>query len=336
MARTDLAVPVADLQKLVEWSHGSGRLAERARLILLSAQGLSERQVGAELGVVAPTVQKWKRRYSAQGLAGLADLPRPGQPKKLGPERCAELLRLTTEAIPPGRALQWSIRRLGQTAGVTEYQVRSVWSVAKIRPKHLKVQSLTEVLRVDDVDTDVVGLYVAPPFSAIAICVGSEPRRGERGESLAAPRRGSPAALIDRARTDGLYLAFERARSRTDNDRSARALGLIEILDRVDKDQARRDPVYVVFSCAAAMNDDRCAAALSERPRLFVHSFMVSATWVGAVETWFSAVEARRVDDELSASIAGLRCALARHNDRPQPSDFFWLKASACAPGEQE
>src|SRR4051794_18046113 len=69
--------------QLVAWSRGaSSRLAVRARIVLACAEpGVVYERLAAELGVTAMTVGKWRRRFAADGLAGLADGERAGRPK---------------------------------------------------------------------------------------------------------------------------------------------------------------------------------------------------------------------------------------------------------------
>src|SRR6266516_2770009 len=57
------------------------RVAERARIVLLSAEGLTGPQIAQRVGCTEPTVIKWRRQYAGDGLAGLEDAPRPGGPK---------------------------------------------------------------------------------------------------------------------------------------------------------------------------------------------------------------------------------------------------------------
>src|SRR5215831_16388539 len=56
------------------------RLVERARIILLSLDGLSAPQIATQLGMSAKTVRHWITRFNATGLAGLDDAPRAGRP----------------------------------------------------------------------------------------------------------------------------------------------------------------------------------------------------------------------------------------------------------------
>jgi len=58
-------------------------VAQRARMLLLSDEGLTVEEVAERLDCSALTVYKWRRRYCQDGLDGLGDRPRPGRPTKL-------------------------------------------------------------------------------------------------------------------------------------------------------------------------------------------------------------------------------------------------------------
>src|SRR2546428_11066946 len=85
---TRLAVAADDRAQLTAWVRAATTrrsLAERARIILLSAEGLSAAAIAERLGVVRLTGYKWRQRYVGHGLCGLHDPPRPGQPRRLSP-----------------------------------------------------------------------------------------------------------------------------------------------------------------------------------------------------------------------------------------------------------
>src|SRR5450759_394653 len=68
------------LSSLVRSSTVEAGLAQRARIVLLAAQGVSNTQIAAMVGVSRPTVILWRTRYVEAGIAGLGDLARSGRP----------------------------------------------------------------------------------------------------------------------------------------------------------------------------------------------------------------------------------------------------------------
>lgn len=57
----------------------------RAKIVLLAARPLPNAQIAARLGITVDTARKWRGRFAAHGLAGLADRPRPGRPPRFTP-----------------------------------------------------------------------------------------------------------------------------------------------------------------------------------------------------------------------------------------------------------
>lgn len=109
------------------------RLSKRAQIILLSVRGLPAEEVSKALGVGAPTVYKWRRRFVREGLPGLSDLPRSGQPRRLAKSLRDEIVRVTGEETPPGGG-RWTIRVAARHLGVTQHQIRQLWSDVGLRP----------------------------------------------------------------------------------------------------------------------------------------------------------------------------------------------------------
>ena len=55
----------------------------RAQIVLAAARGRASARIGADLHVSVDTVRKWRGRFAARGLDGLADLPRSGRPRRI-------------------------------------------------------------------------------------------------------------------------------------------------------------------------------------------------------------------------------------------------------------
>src|SRR5262245_63485976 len=76
-------------------------LARRARIVLLAADGLENKDICAELAVDANTVGKWRPRYADRPPAPLLDEPPPPPPPPLPHPPTPHTLPLPPEPPPP-------------------------------------------------------------------------------------------------------------------------------------------------------------------------------------------------------------------------------------------
>ena len=77
-----MALPAGDRKKPAALTRSSALragLAQRARIVLLAADGLANAEIGRRVGVSGPTVLAWRNRYAAGGIVALDDLARPGR-----------------------------------------------------------------------------------------------------------------------------------------------------------------------------------------------------------------------------------------------------------------
>ena len=84
-----IVLSAAERTVLTARAHGA-RVAHRdvvrARIVLAAADGQPNGGIAAEdLGLHVDTVRKWRRRFAADGLGGLADLARSGRPRTFTP-----------------------------------------------------------------------------------------------------------------------------------------------------------------------------------------------------------------------------------------------------------
>ena len=110
-------------------------LALRARILLAAAQGnATHSEIAEQLGTHRHTVAKWRRRYATYGLAGLADAPRPGAPRRITDDRVGLVLALTREQAPPN-GTHWSTRQLAMRVGLSQSAVYRIWRAFGLQPR---------------------------------------------------------------------------------------------------------------------------------------------------------------------------------------------------------
>jgi len=57
----------------------------RAKIVLMAAEGLDNDQIAARLDTRREVVSKWRKRFFAERLGGLAERPRRGRPEVFPP-----------------------------------------------------------------------------------------------------------------------------------------------------------------------------------------------------------------------------------------------------------
>jgi Winged helix-turn helix len=57
----------------------------RARIVLLAAEGTSNKEIAARLDTTPQTACKWRKRFYEEGSRGLEDRPRFGRPPLFSP-----------------------------------------------------------------------------------------------------------------------------------------------------------------------------------------------------------------------------------------------------------
>ena len=180
-----LTVPDSDRAELERRARAKGapaRVVERARIVLLAADGLTGPQIAGRAGCTEPTVVKWRRQYAEGGLAGLEDAPRPGGPRTvLTDEVVCQILAATV--TPPPESLQaagvthWSSRRLAhwlhraKGISVSHDSISVLWRKFCLQPHRTEGFKFSTDPQLEAKVRDVVGLYLQPPENAVVVCV---------------------------------------------------------------------------------------------------------------------------------------------------------------------
>jgi biotin operon repressor len=178
--RQPLTVSDQDAPTLRRWTRSSSiraGLAQRARIVLAAAEGLSNTQIAEQVGCSRPTVLRWRSRYAAKGLAGLDDQPRSGRPRTVRRERRAEIVATTQQPPPPQLGVtHWSTRSLAKHLGVSRMTVARVWAEHDLTPWRTETFTFSTDPQLHAKVEDLCGLYLDPPAGAVVLCVDEKPQ----------------------------------------------------------------------------------------------------------------------------------------------------------------
>jgi transposase len=165
-------VPSRDREILESWLRAPSLragLAQRARIVLLAADGVAVKDIVERVGVSKPTVIEWKKRYAAEGLGGLEDRPKPGR----RPVIDEVAVVLATLEPPPERlgVTHWSSRLLANELDISHVWVSKIWKKWGLAPWRSETFKFSTDPELEAKVRDVVGLYLNPPDKAVVLCV---------------------------------------------------------------------------------------------------------------------------------------------------------------------
>ena len=120
------------------------RIQLRARIVLLAAHAMSDKDIAEELGTDRRVVARWRARFLCAGIDGLMqDATRPGRPRTARAAlNVQEIVRLTLQETPKG-ATHWSTRTLAAHVGTNATAVARIWRAHGLKAApHQIVQTL--------------------------------------------------------------------------------------------------------------------------------------------------------------------------------------------------
>ena len=144
---------VRKIRRLAGARHAPADWIERARIIMLSWDGLDVAAIAAEVGCHENTVRRWLHRFNAAGIDGLGNRPGCGRKRRITEAERSRIIALARSA-PPGQLArdaagelsaddergpaQWTLDTLAQAARdggiqVQRSQVRRILLAEKVR-----------------------------------------------------------------------------------------------------------------------------------------------------------------------------------------------------------
>ena len=313
---------------------GRAGLAQRARIVLLAADGSSNTAIADKVGVSRPTVLGWRGRYDREGIAGLCDDPRSGRPRRIDHGRIVSV----TLAPPPKKygVTHWSSRLLGRHLGISNGTIAKAWRDYGVQPWRVETFKFSTDPELVAKVTDVVGLYLAPPENAIVLCVDekSQIQALDRTAPMLPMQQGFPERRTHDYKRHGTSTLFAALEIATGTVTAAckprhRHQEFLAFLKQV----ARAYPqgqLHLVMDNYATHKKIEVRDWLEANPRIQVHFTPTSGSWLNLVEVWFGIIERQAIHRGSFGSVkdlnAKIRGFINGWNDRCHP--FVWTKTA--------
>ncbi len=337
MRAAPLGLRDGDRERLSGWVRSStvpAGLAQRARIVLLAADGVSHTEIAERLGLSRPTVIAWRNRYEQSGVAGLDDAPRSGRPRTVDHDQI-----ITATLTPPPKKLgvtHWSSRLLASRLGIDHATVARAWKDYGVAPWRSQTFKFSTDPQLVAKVTDVVGLYLAPPENAVVLCIDekSQIQALDRTAPILQMQPGLPERRTHdyiRHGTTTLFAALEIATGKVtatcqQRHRHQEFLRFLKQVARAYPDQE----LHLVMDNYAAHKRIEIRDWLAANPRIQVHFTPTSGSWLNLVEVWFGIIERQAIHRGTFHSVKELtgkiRTFIDGWNDRAHP--FVWTKTA--------
>jgi transposase len=327
----------AERETLLAWTRASSLkagLAQRARIVLLADEGVGTNEIVHRVGVSKPTVIAWKKRFAAEGIAGLDDRPKPGRPPVIDP---VAIVLATLEPPPQGLGVtHWSSRLLAKQLGVSDFTISTTWKKWGLQPWRVQTFKFSTDPELEAKIRDVVGLYLNPPERAIVLCVDekSQVQALDRSAPVLPLRLGMPEKQTHdyvRHGTTTLFAALEVATGKVVDACYPRHRNeeFLRFLKQVAKAYPRRQ-VHIVCDNYATHKHPTVKAWLTKNPRVTMHFTPTSGSWLNMVEIFFGIITRQAIRRGTFTSVKDLIIAIENFidawNDRCEP--FIWTKTA--------
>jgi transposase len=323
-----------ELKRLARSKRTSVRLAQRAQIVLLAAQGLQNKDIAEQLGIGRVQIARWRERYLESGLQGIErDLPRGAPPVKVD---VAKLVELTTQSAPEA-ATHWSTRKMAAVLEVSPSTVMRHWQANGLKPHLVRGFKISRDPKFVEKLEDIVGLYMSPPEHAIVLCCDEKSQvqaldRTQPGLPLKKGRAQTMTHDYKRHGTTTLFAAMNVLDGHVIGQCQPRHTHTewLKFLKTIDRETPKDKTLHLIADNYATHKHPNVQKWLKKHPRFHMHFTPTSASWLNMVERFFRDITTDRLRRGVFTSVPELVSAIdeyiVHHNTNPKP--FIWTKSA--------
>jgi len=323
-----------ELEGLARSTKTEHRLRQRARIILMAADGAASRAIGRTVGCTTGTASKWRVRYARQRLAGLDETGDRGAEAKYTIATDKRILGVLDDPPPEGCG-RWTGPLIAARLG--DVDVQYVWRF--LRDQKIDLAARKSWCESNDPEfaakaAEIVGLYLDPPDSALVLAVDEKPsiQALERAQGYLKLPNGraltGQSHNYKRHGTTTLFAAFDIASGavKAKHYKRRRRVEFLDFMNAIVTAERGRE-IHVVLDNLNTHKKNEEWLAL--HPNVHFHFTPTRASWLNQVEIWFSILAGKALRGASFTSVTQLRAHIdafvAAYNQHAKP--FAWTKS---------
>lgn len=307
-------------------------LVRRAKAILLTEDGHSDREAAKQLRISQPSVSLWRRRFRDQRIEGLHDELRSGRPRTHSDEAIASLLNTALKQRPKA-ATHWSVRQLAEETSISRSTVQRYLALFGVQPHRSRTFKLSNDPFFIEKVRDIVGLYLDPPEHALVLCVDekSQVQALQRTQPLLPLGLGYVEGVTHdyiRHGTTTLFAALDVANGEVlaQCKRRHRHQEFLSFLRHIDRSVPAHLDLHLILDNYATHKHPKVKAWLARHPRFHMHYTPTYSSWLNQVERWFGLITQRAIRRGSFSSVPDLVSRIQQYvehyNTHARP--FVW------------
>ena len=271
-------------------------IVRTAKIILFSADGMSNADIAKRLDASPFTVGTWRKRFLSDRMQGLHDELRPGRPRSMSDEEVATLINKALQT-KPSNATHWSVRSFAKEANVTSSMTHRLFKMFGLQPHRSESFKISNDPFFVEKVRDIVGLYLNPPDSALVLAVDEK-------SQIQALNRTQPVLPMGLGYVEGithdyvrhgtttLFAALDVASGNviTQCKPHHRHQEFLSFLKHIDRNVPKELDIHMVVDNYATHKHPKVRTWIAAHPRYHVHYTPTYASWLNQVERWFGLI----------------------------------------------
>jgi putative transposase len=274
------------------------RYVQRAKVILMAVDGMTNKDIMDETGLSNVIVCKWKKRFIEKRLEGLKDLQRSGPPPLYSQEDILELIN-TACSKPDVPYTHWSMRRLAEASdtGMKKTRVHEILKSLDLKPHQYRMWLFPSI---DDPEferreLEICGLYVNPPENSVVLCIDEKPAIQALERPHASELMRNAIRKIDfhykRHGVLNLFAAFSvndgKVYGKTSDKR--KSPDFLEFLKDVhSRWSSPTRELHIIVDNYGTHTSHLVTEWIKAHPEIKLHFTPTHASWLNQIELWFS------------------------------------------------
>jgi transposase len=321
------------LEKVRRTRTAKASAVQRADMILLAAEGVSNAEIARRLRCRPHVVGKWRTRFAAAGVAGLEDRARAGRPVTQT-EREIKQVVMTACGQPRQGLSRWSVRTLARHLDLPPARVQRILQAHDLHPHRLRTFTFSPDPQFEEKLLEVVALYMNPPQKAVVLCMDEKTgiQALDRTQPMLPLQAKKPRAWTNEyvrhgTRTVLASLEIKTGKVLAHVKQTRTSVDFLSFMDEVAAAYPK-ERLCVILDNLNTHKNEAARAWLTQHSRVSFHYTPTHASWTNLVECFFSILTRQGLQQAVHKSGKELerflKAYFAEYNQHCQP--FVWTK----------